>query len=59
MLIREAKEVMLESERVLRIGGRIFLPYVSDLVIFFLNEAHSSRYSIHLGADKIYHDLSL
>ncbi|GKE57641.1 putative reverse transcriptase domain-containing protein [Tanacetum coccineum] len=36
---------------------RIWVPLVGDVIMVILNEAHKSRYSVHPGADKIYHDL--
>ena len=54
----EAKEDVLDSDGVLRIGGRICVPKTGDLIRLILEEAHCSRYSIHPGAAKMYHDLS-
>ena len=54
----EAKEAVLDSDGVLRIGGRICVPKTGDLIRLILEEAHCSRYSIHPGAAKMYHDLS-
>ena len=54
----EAKEAVLDSDGVLRIGCRICVPKIGDLIRLILEEAHCSRYSIHPGAAKIYHDLS-
>ncbi|XP_069149117.1 uncharacterized protein [Solanum lycopersicum] len=54
----EAKEVVLDSDGVLRIGGGICVPRIGDLIRLILAEAHYSRYSIHPGAAKMYHDLS-
>ena len=54
----EAKEDVLDSAGVLRIGGRICVPRTGDLIRLNLEEAHCSRYSIHPGAAKMYHDLS-
>ncbi|XP_069150223.1 uncharacterized protein [Solanum lycopersicum] len=54
----EAKEVVLDSDGVLRIGGRICVPKTDDLIRLILEKAHFSRYSIHPGAAKMYHDLS-
>ncbi|GJS51794.1 retrovirus-related pol polyprotein from transposon TNT 1-94, partial [Tanacetum coccineum] len=36
---------------------RIWVPLVGDVRIVILNKAHKSRYSVHPGADKMYHDL--
>ena len=53
----EAKEAMIDEEGVLRIKGRVCVPRVDDLINTILTEAHSSRYSIHPGATKMYGDL--
>ena len=53
----EAKEAQIDEEGVLRIKGRVCVPRVDDLIHTILTEAHSSRYSIHPGATKIYRDL--
>ena len=53
----EAKEAKIDEEGVFRIKGRVCVPRVEDLIHTILTEAHSSRYSIHLGATKIYRDL--
>ena len=42
---------------VLRYQGRLCVPDVEDLRYRILEEAHGSRYSIHLGDTKMYHDL--
>nr|GEU86702.1 putative reverse transcriptase domain-containing protein [Tanacetum cinerariifolium] len=36
---------------------RIWVPLVGDVRMVILNKAHRSRYSVHPGADKMYHDL--
>ena len=53
----EAKEAQIDEEGVLRIKERVCVPRVDDLIHTILTEAHSSRYSIHLGATKMYRDL--
>ncbi|GJS72409.1 putative reverse transcriptase domain-containing protein [Tanacetum coccineum] len=35
----------------------IWVPLVGDVRMVILNEAHKSRYFVHPGADKMYHDL--
>ena len=47
MLKGEAKASILNSEGVLRIKGRICVPRTGDLTRLIMEEAHSSRYSIH------------
>ena len=54
----EAKEAVLDPDGVLRIGGRVCVPKVGDLIRLILKEAHCTRYSIHPGVAKMYHDLS-
>nr|GEW44683.1 reverse transcriptase domain-containing protein [Tanacetum cinerariifolium] len=36
---------------------RIWFPLKGDVRTLIMNEAHKSKYSIHLGADKMYYDL--
>ncbi|GKA98116.1 putative nucleotidyltransferase, ribonuclease H [Tanacetum coccineum] len=36
---------------------RIWVPLVGDVRMVILNEGHKSKYSVHPGADKMYHDL--
>nr|GEY69184.1 putative reverse transcriptase domain-containing protein [Tanacetum cinerariifolium] len=45
-----------EDER-LYFMDRIWVPLVGDVRMVIINEAHRSRYSVHPGADKMYHDL--
>ena len=42
---------------VLHYRGRLCVPDVGELRNHILAEAHNSRYSIHPGATKMYHDL--
>ena len=42
---------------ILRYQERMCVPDVDDLQTNFFAEAHGSRYSIHFGSTKIYHDL--
>ncbi|XP_076922609.1 uncharacterized protein LOC143584432 [Bidens hawaiensis] len=37
--------------------GQIWIPNTCDVKILLLDEAHKSKYSIHPGATKMYHDL--
>ena len=53
----EAKEAIMDEEGVLRIKGRVCVPRDDDLIHTILIEAHSSGYSIHPGATKMYRDL--
>ena len=54
----EAKEAQIDEEGVLRIKGRVCVPRVDYLIKTILTEAHSSKYSIHLGATKMYRELN-
>ena len=53
----EAKEAQIDEEGALRIKERVCVPRVDDLINTILTEVHSSRYSIHPGATKMYRDL--
>lgn len=44
------------GDRVLRYKGRLCVPNVDDIRERIMAEAYHSRYSIHLGSTKIYHD---
>ena len=58
MVLRgEAKVAKIDKEGILRIKGSVCVPRVDDLIHTILTEAHSSRYSIHPGATKMYRDL--
>nr|GEY48593.1 retrotransposable element Tf2 [Tanacetum cinerariifolium] len=41
----------------LYLSERIWVPVYCDLRTLIMNEAHTTRYSIHPGADKMYYDL--
>jgi hypothetical protein len=46
-----------DEEGVLWYKGRICVPNLKELKAKILHEAHESAYSIHLGENKMYHDL--
>jgi hypothetical protein len=48
-----------DEEGVLWYKGRIYVPYVKELKDKILREVHESTYSIHLGGNKMYHDLKV
>ncbi|XP_070036717.1 uncharacterized protein [Nicotiana tomentosiformis] len=52
-----AKEVTIGDDGVLQMHGWICMPSVDGLHELILEKAHSSRYSIHSGAAKMYQDL--
>jgi len=45
------------GDGVLRYQGRLCVPRVDELQERIMEEAHSFRYSIHLGSTKMYRDL--
>ncbi|XP_070030920.1 uncharacterized protein [Nicotiana tomentosiformis] len=51
------KKVTIGDDGMLRLQGRICVHNVDGLRELILEEAHNSRYSIHLAATKIYRDL--
>ncbi|XP_060183063.1 uncharacterized protein LOC132613018 [Lycium barbarum] len=51
------KSFSIDGEGVLRCHGRLCIPMVGNMKQLILEEAHSSRYSIHPGATKMYQDL--
>ncbi|XP_070014428.1 uncharacterized protein [Nicotiana sylvestris] len=53
----DAKDVTIGDDGVLRIQGQICVSNVDGLRELILEEARSSRYSIHLGTTKMYQDL--
>ncbi|XP_070042808.1 uncharacterized protein [Nicotiana tomentosiformis] len=52
-----AKKVVIGYDGVMRHQGRICVLNVDGLRELILEETHSSRYSIHPGVMKMYHDL--
>ena len=51
------KQFEIKSDGIRYFMNRIWLPMFGNVRNLVLDEAHKSRYSIHLGADKMYHDL--
>ena len=47
----------IAGDRVLRYSGRLCVPNVAGLPHQIMEEAHHSRYSIHPGSTKMYHDI--
>ncbi|KAI3756078.1 hypothetical protein L1987_55891 [Smallanthus sonchifolius] len=56
--IRSAQLEALKEEN-LPLEERIWIPVYGNLRELVMDEAHKSRYSIHLGSDKMYHDLKV
>ncbi|KAI3717497.1 hypothetical protein L1987_69148 [Smallanthus sonchifolius] len=51
------KHLEPKSDEILYFMGRMWIPDSQPLLKLILDEAHKTRYSIHPGADKMYHDL--
>ncbi|KAJ0577600.1 putative nucleotidyltransferase, Ribonuclease H [Helianthus annuus] len=51
------EQLTLSKDGILRLNGRIWVPIYGGLRDVVLQEAHSSKYSVHPGADKMYQDL--
>nr|GEY18973.1 reverse transcriptase domain-containing protein [Tanacetum cinerariifolium] len=45
------------ADGTLCLNGRSWLPYYGDLRFVIMHESHKSKYSIHLGSDKMYQDM--
>ncbi|GJW20669.1 putative reverse transcriptase domain-containing protein [Tanacetum coccineum] len=45
------------SDRALYYLDRIWVPLKGDVRTLIMDESHKSKYSVHLGADKMYYDL--
>ena len=53
----ETTDFSLDTEGVLRLGGRLCVPKAGNLRERILEEAHKTAYTIHPGATKMYLDL--
>ncbi|GKF38727.1 putative reverse transcriptase domain-containing protein [Tanacetum coccineum] len=51
------KQLERKEDGGLYLAERIWVPLYDNLRTLIMNEAHSTRYSIHPGADKMYYDL--
>nr|GEV77987.1 RNA-directed DNA polymerase, eukaryota, reverse transcriptase zinc-binding domain protein [Tanacetum cinerariifolium] len=66
MLIENSKDLeKLRTEKLephadgtLCLNGRSWLPCYGDLRTVIMHESHKSKYSIHLGSDKMYQDMN-
>ncbi|XP_070013712.1 uncharacterized protein [Nicotiana sylvestris] len=57
ILHSDARDVTIGDDGILRMQGRVCVPNVDGIRELILEEAHSSRYSIHPGVTKMYLDL--
>nr|GEX30016.1 hypothetical protein [Tanacetum cinerariifolium] len=57
--LQKGLDEMIEqrSDGTLYYMNRIWVPLKDDVRTSIMDEAHKSRYSVHLGADKMYYDL--
>ena len=57
VLLEMNESFALGGDGILRYQDRLFVPDVDDLPTRIVADAHGSRYSIHPGSTKMYHDL--
>ena len=53
----KAKDFMIGGDGVLRLRGKVCIPEDIEVKCMILEKRHKSRFSMHLGMTKIYHDL--
>ncbi|KAI3828723.1 hypothetical protein L1987_02832 [Smallanthus sonchifolius] len=51
------KQLEVKADGIRYLAERIWIPVYGNLRDLVMDEAHKSRYSIHPGSDKMYHDL--
>nr|GEU74348.1 hypothetical protein [Tanacetum cinerariifolium] len=51
------KKLKPRSDETLCLENRSWLPWFGDLRALIMHESYKSKYSVHLGSDKMYHDL--
>ncbi|XP_075107015.1 uncharacterized protein LOC142179997 [Nicotiana tabacum] len=56
-LAGKSKDMIVESDGVLRMGDMLCVADVDGLRHAILEEAHNSKYTIHLESTKMFHDL--
>nr|XP_009799451.1 PREDICTED: uncharacterized protein LOC104245529 [Nicotiana sylvestris] len=56
-LAGKSKDMTVESDGVLRMGERLCVADIDGLRHVILKEAHNTKYTIHPGSTKMYHDL--
>ncbi|XP_075095237.1 uncharacterized protein LOC142173530 [Nicotiana tabacum] len=56
-LAGKSKDMIVESDGVLQMGDMLCIADVDGLRHAILEEAHNSKYTIHPGSTKLYHDL--
>ncbi|KAI3742290.1 hypothetical protein L1987_59970 [Smallanthus sonchifolius] len=53
------EQLEVKSDGIRYLAERIWVPVYGNLRELIMDEAHKSRYSIHPGSDKMYHDLKV
>ena len=53
------KQLEIKSDGIRYFMERIWVPYFGNLRELVMDEAHKSRYTVHPGSDKMYHDLKV
>jgi len=53
----KSERMMVDGAGMLRLGNRLCVPNIGGLRRVILEEAHNSRYTMHPGSTKMYHDL--
>ncbi|KAI3726230.1 hypothetical protein L1987_66027 [Smallanthus sonchifolius] len=53
------KQLEVKTDGIRYFAERIWIPVYGNLRDLVMDEAHKSRYSIHPGSDKMYHDLKV
>ena len=57
VFVKMNESFSLGGENIIRYQDRLYIPDVDDLRTKIVGEAHGSRYSIHQGSTKMYHEL--
>ena len=57
MLVKMNESFALGDDNIIRYKDRLCVPDLDDLRTRNIAETHGSRYSIHPGSTKMYHDL--
>nr|GFB32600.1 putative reverse transcriptase domain-containing protein [Tanacetum cinerariifolium] len=53
------KKLEPRTDGTLCLNNRSWLPCYSDLRTLIMHKSHKSKYSVHLGSDKMYQDMKL
>ena len=56
-VVGQVSEFVTDSRGLMTFQGRIWVPFVGGTRTILMEEAHRSKFSIHLGATKMYLDL--